>query len=573
MGRRLPAAAAGLAAPPPALKVEAIEVTQAVQDLAHSIPLIADRRTAVRVYVSLANGSGPLPARGVIAVRVPQAPGVVRVPSFGATTLDPARGVDEQRRDASASLNFVLPPSVTGAGSIDLELEEAMVGTHRVTPDPASSSVTVQLVPGPALRVALVGVRYTQNGTAHEPSELDFALIESWLRRAYPARELIVSRRVVPASWSPPMTCNRVNAELSSIRAQDVSAGQDRRTHYYGVVSDGGGFMRGCASGIPASADPTVVASGPAGSADFGWDHDGSYADWYCGHELGHTFGRMHPGFCGQTSDDPAYPYAHGRIGDAQDDYVGFDLGDAALGLPMRAYPWKRWHDVMTYCDQQWLGPYTYREIQGRLMDEEKIAPAPAAAAGLAAGPGAQRLLHAVAEVDLTANTADFVSVHPVDAGTPNPAASSPLSIRVLDAGGQPLGSWPVEFRRSSCWEPGDDEVGLVDVLLAVDPGVRALELLHDGTVLATFGAVPGAGLAAPGGLPKRYTVQVSTDGGQTFLTLAVDLAAPALAIDPSPYASRADVVVRVLETDGFEASVTDHVVAVDDLPTFDGAP
>ena len=35
----------------------------------------------------------------------------------------------------------------------------------------------------------------------------------------------------------------------------------DVRTSYYGMVDDGGGFMRGCASGIPSR-----YASGPAGA-------------------------------------------------------------------------------------------------------------------------------------------------------------------------------------------------------------------------------------------------------------------------------------------------------------------
>ena len=75
----------------------------------------------------------------------------------------------------------------------------------------------------------------------------------------------------------------------------------DARTHYYGLVSDGDGsfFMRGLASGIPGTADPSTVASGPTGVNTWGWDTDGSYGDWYTGHELGHTFGRFHAEFCG----------------------------------------------------------------------------------------------------------------------------------------------------------------------------------------------------------------------------------------------------------------------------------
>jgi hypothetical protein len=113
----------------------------------------------------------------------------------------------------------------------------------------------------------------------------------------------------IDATSAWPFACGDVNAQLSAIRGLDVAGGTDRRTHYFGLVSDGAGFMRGCASGIPQTPDPTTVASGPTGNSGFSWDTDGCYGDWYTGHELGHTFGRFHPGFCGETHDDSSYPF------------------------------------------------------------------------------------------------------------------------------------------------------------------------------------------------------------------------------------------------------------------------
>jgi len=46
-------------------------------------------------------------------------------------------------------------------------------------------------------------------------------------------------------------------------------------------------FMRGCASSAPASADPSIPASGPAGPTyQPYWDTDASFGDWYGAHEL-----------------------------------------------------------------------------------------------------------------------------------------------------------------------------------------------------------------------------------------------------------------------------------------------
>jgi hypothetical protein len=36
----------------------------------------------------------------------------------------------------------------------------------------------------------------------------------------------------------------------------------------------------------------------------------------------------------------------------------------------MTALPGQGWHDVMTYCNFQWLSPYTYRGILDRLIAE-----------------------------------------------------------------------------------------------------------------------------------------------------------------------------------------------------------
>ena len=191
-------------------------------------------------------------------------------------------------------------------------------------------------------------MRYTSGSPAQsfEPAERDFQMVLSWLRRAYPVAEVLSAHTTIDATSAWPFDCGDVNAQLSAIRGLDVASGTDRRTHYFGLVSDGAGFMRGCASGIPQTPDPATVASGPTGSSGFAWDTDGCYGDWYTGHEFGHTFGRFHPGFCGETHDDSSYPFSNGQLSDSNEEFVGLDFGDAVLGLPMRALPGVDWHDV-----------------------------------------------------------------------------------------------------------------------------------------------------------------------------------------------------------------------------------
>lgn len=165
--------------------------------------------------------------------------------------------------------------------------------------------------------------------------------------------------------------------QLSAIRAKDIDAGTDPRTHYYGLISDAnrGLFFRGAAKDVPKAANPSVVAVGPVGDPkqypSLGWDKEASYAGWYGAHELGHTFGRSHPGFCGQDASDPTFPYADGRIGDGREDAVGVDLGDPSLQLPLRLMANDSCHDIMTYCDNQWISSYSYKAILARLVEED----------------------------------------------------------------------------------------------------------------------------------------------------------------------------------------------------------
>src|SRR5262245_26954292 len=378
----------GAAAGPTAV-VDGIEVVQAVQDHLNSVPLVAGKRTVVRVYVSFPGG--PVSVRGVLRVARSAGGPWLGIAPVGPADLDPARAgaslaaLASRRQDLGFSLNFVLPSSLTAAGPIWLRLGSVRTAAAYLPLAPRPD-VSVTFSAAPPLRVHLVRIRYSQSGstTAHLPTELDIDLIRSWLRRAYPVPRVILTTTTIDAPHEWPFGAAEINASLIALRAVDVAAGTDQRTHYFGLVDDGGGFMRGLASGIPSGPSPGTVASGPTGSSTFGWDEDGSYGDWYTGHELGHTLGRLHAEFCGAGGGGP-FPFANGQLSDADGRYVGLDAGDPLLALPMRALPGVTWHDVMTYCDNQWLSSFTYDGIRTRLIAEDALGAGAAGDAGLAA--------------------------------------------------------------------------------------------------------------------------------------------------------------------------------------------
>lgn len=368
--------------------VSHIEYVQSVQDNSNSVPLVARKATVVRVYLSGVGLAEPLMVTGEIACRRGTG-GETFVPALNKVRLVPGpdRPLTEWRSSLQESLNFRLPPEVTTAGTTRIRLSRLQGGADiELDFDAAQGPVSLSFKRGPTLRVKVIGLRYVDGGKTFAPDAVHFSYMRSWLGRAYPVATVEWSQLVVDADFAPPFneedTPVLANAQVAALRSRDVSGGVDARTHYYGLVSDANGrnFMRGLAFDIPAAANPGVVASGPAGKpAGFNGDFDLSYADWYGAHELAHTFGRYHPGFPGpdqpggQDASDPQFPYPDGRISGEEDGYIGLDVGDADLALPMQVMPGHTCHDVMTYRENQWVSAYTFKAILARLIMEDEI--------------------------------------------------------------------------------------------------------------------------------------------------------------------------------------------------------
>ena len=601
------AALAELAAPPslftlPIVFIDGVEVTQAIQDMNQTVPLVAGKKTVVRAYVNYAPSAKDV--RGELMASRSLAGPWVTIPSIGFAKLDPSRtghtvaDLRDRRRNLAYSLNFALPDTLTGPGPVWVRLSRVTATDGQQLPLFSFFPKQVKFTAGAPLRVRLIRIRYTSGSPAvtYLPTATDQANIASWLPRAYPTNALQMTVTTVDAAVAAPFDAASINAQLAGIRAQDRAAGADGRTHYFGLVSDGAFFMRGLAAGIPTTPHPSTVASGPTGSGTWGWDTDGSYGDWYTGHELGHTFGRFHAEFCGATGGAP-YPYPDGQLANADEAFEGLDVGDPALGFPMAVMPGTEWHDVMTYCAKEWLSPFTYQGIMDRLVAEDALGP------GTSAGPtpgeglimdASEMQVHVVAAVNLTQRSAQIASALPLPAADEHEAAGvaddggPSFVVRVLDAAGAVLHAQPAPFLPSACSIEGEDQTGLIDTVVPNVAGAAAVELLLDDEVLDRFdvggaavaaqlvgaadaglvaGAATGATITlsweapdAPAG--QRYIVQVSADGGASWSTLAAGTPATSLEVDRDDFPGATALDVRITATSGFgqPSVVTEHV-------------
>ncbi len=394
------------------------------------------------------------------------------------------------------------------------------------------------------------------------------------------------------------------------MRTTEVGAGANALTHYYGLVSNGGGYLRGCASGVPAAADPTTVASGPTGNpagpgpvpVNVTGDTDGSFGDWYGGHELGHTFGRSHPGFCnGNSADDPSFPNPNGQISDNNGTHTGLDVGDTTNTIPVAVLPGATRFDIMTYCNQpQWPSAYAYEGVRARLNAENPTGAGPPSSNGSGATQAREivtsqhsplappekmymglkegRFVSIVATLNLTRHTGKILYVNHVQRAlvVPQQVMEGRAFIRLFDRGGKLLGQFPSAIREDTDIPPGEDRTALIDVVIQEFSNVGRVELVVDGKLLdgrkvslrppvvkrVQISNPDRKGFRVarweashPEKLPLTYLVQISSDGGKTWETLAVGLRVPRLDLTPEQLKDRAGATIRVTANDGYNNS------------------
>lgn len=553
------------------INVEDFEVTQSVQNRNHDVPLIAGKVTAVRAYLSY-GGEGCVNVRGVLTARLPSGE-ILEVNSENASEVNRALNGDIQRKrgDEKLSLNFRLPETAITIGSLPLEVKLKSV-THVASASGTCSGATgvlpielicanceeksriipnTKIVESPTLKLRLVALSY-QSGTPpvnHVPSDEDLALTKSWLVRAYPVAKsrLIfvqdnsqprpISKLTRPFNWK--RTCRQANAELAALRGEEENARlSDRTTRYYGLVAESDEMMDGCSDIIPkAQGFPLVNASGSAGRPpgrknEYGWDPDSSYGDFTAGHEIAHTLGRKHPGFC--LGNDPGSPdgrdtsfppHTRGHLSGTDGDYVGFDVGDPELkpsSLPMRALRGQEWTDIMTYCSNRWVSSHTYNAILTWLKEENEIAaklfgvapaPTPAPAppsflglpvnvAGVASvrlGTGTEKgvqsqkiqeegnVIHVVATLDLSNVRGDIISVNrffEASGATATKARNERQAKVILKDDADKVLEWYFVSVKETTDEPpppgepaDDSQGGIVDALVPFHPGTTKVEL------------------------------------------------------------------------------------------------
>ncbi|MBK9714255.1 MAG: hypothetical protein IPO81_23555 [Kouleothrix sp.] len=557
---------AGAGSPPgPDMRITAIEVTQAVQDLNNSVDLVANKRTYARVHVSSPTSIGSVTAnlsgeRGGVTLFPTLIPGNPGGTITILTTPD--------RAQINDSFWFELPSSWLGTGNLKLT---ARLDPANAKNDPHlannTSSVTVNFLSAAPLRLRIYNVRYTIGGTTYQAASSHLDRLESWLRRAYPISTLSVSRDTFTYPGGGLPNVDTLNTWLGFIKLlRRIFSGEDGRVVYYGMVDDGGGFMRGKAAGIPGT-----IASGPTGTpgGSFSWDTDGSYGDWYGGHEIGHTRSRYHAEFCGATGG-AAYPYPNGRISPALTGATalyGFDILNRAIYDP-------NWKDVMTYCQSEWVSDFTYEGIRSYLSSVGGARPDTVSTVAA----NSVLLVSGLVYLDTKTGALDTVNLiqQPQELELPTPGD---WTIALVNAGGDDVAAYPFAPQEQSDGESSPGHPAVVSEIVPWVDGAVRVELRYGSKVVDSRSAsahapvvditAPQAGQQVPNGPltiswtasdadsdPLTYSVLYSDDAGASWQPLTTGLSAKQLTINTSQIPGGSQSRVRVVASDGLLSGI-----------------
>jgi hypothetical protein len=382
----------------PDIVADHLELTQSVQDGLNGLPMIAGKRTFVRLYAHLfrplilprTSRPGSAGARGLrfptgscisdATLTVRNGARIATLEPLGTDGLDTIdfNRVDRFKRgDPAYGFLFELPTFAT-SGSTSITAEVNPNGTipeaNRAN-NVLGGGAPVSFQQVPRMSISFDRVSYSVGTTAVDTPLDHVAEMARWIQRAYPvpgvdwrARRINVGARTVDSNGNfTNLTCDNLNfrrliADVGVFNLSKLAELQKSNKRLYSMIHDGdgsGGFMTGCALVDDPPFGP--IASGPTGSpeGDWSWDTDGIYGDWYGAHEIGHTLDRRHVRCPGTNPGGPGpWPYPDGLIsqqGSNPDAAVGFDVETR------ETYPHDVAHDIMSYCHEQWVSDVSYK--------------------------------------------------------------------------------------------------------------------------------------------------------------------------------------------------------------------
>ena len=557
----------------------------------NSVPLVARRHTLVRAYPAC---QGDCPTTDLtIRLRLLRdgQEQVSLTRQLSAQTLQQLnnRPLPELRAALAHSVNFeFFPPPDWMVGQITFVLETVLPDLAQPTPD--GLTLTKEFAVRKPLRIAYLPIQY-QGITPPEPSEIDY-----WLLRMYPVPGIEYYRLPIPTlAWQQELGKGEILNKLlftywlyaqyqPALEWPDQLFGWLPQDFFNGGVSDPF-WCPNCAG--PHSS--RVAFGGLRPEPDIGGPR-------ILVHEIAHNLGAQHAWSPTQREDslcfkaegvdiqvDPDWPYA--ETPNIQE--FGIDL----YSNPPIIYP-PAYYDMMAYCYQPWISPFTYR----KLFDSPFLQPDATAMLPLAnfqpqaeASPNGTLLVSGVVYRDGTVAQPEIIqlegngfvnaaSIFSPPGFTPpagddyclevQAADGATLAQQCFDVGfadvetGQPVEAAPffVTLPAPTGREIGQVTISQNDVALVVTrpshtPPVVTVTFPNGGEMLRDRQTITWQAFDADGD-PLLYDLLYSADGGRTWLPLATRLRETNYTFYTHQIAASRTALLRVMASDGFHTGV-----------------
>ncbi|MBC8087947.1 MAG: Ig-like domain-containing protein [Phycisphaerae bacterium] len=339
----------------PNLDIAAMYLIQSVQLVDGSVKLVANREAVARVYLR-----GSRTGIGSATVRLRAFQGATLLQTFTAN-VNPTLTVDE----GCCSANISIPASVVRAGvSIIADADPANAIAESNETDnsfPLSGTpLALNVSTVPDFNITLVPVRQNRSNLLGVANNT----ILSMLKSIWPLATVNVRTRATPLAIDYTLVSGSFDEWGFLVRDMELARRADPQAqYYYGLarVTYTSGVL-GLAGGIPALSAVGLDEGSSFGAAE---------ARLTLAHEMGHTIGLRHAPCGGAAGPDPAFPFADGRAG-----AFGLDIASGnILKVPSG-------HDVMSYCDNQWVSVYNYRNVFDQRARNPNGVPAQLAADG-----------------------------------------------------------------------------------------------------------------------------------------------------------------------------------------------
>jgi hypothetical protein len=322
------------------LRVDGLYLVQSVQTYTRGVPLVRDRDAFLRVFVGANQVNTATPDVRVSFYSNGSLTSTTTIPAPGLTT---PLGANEGSLASSWNLvvsKTLIQPNLSVVVEVDPD-NAFSEGNEADNMFPqAGTPIAMDVRTAEPFSVRLIPVRTLADNRVGDVSEANKNDFLDASKRMHPLVGFAAEvTPVYTTSTTAPLQSGNENQAWNDI-VEEILALRTAGTtykYYYGVVNPS--YSRG------------VAGVGYIGSAAaIGWDKPLSRSS-VAAHEWGHNWGRNHAP-CGDASNpDAQYPYSGGEIG-----VIGYDFGTNAL-KPANS------HDIMGYCDEEWISDYTYRKI------------------------------------------------------------------------------------------------------------------------------------------------------------------------------------------------------------------